>query len=113
MKKADLILILCVVVILTPFFIPSTGFLDWFNQTTAAHPYIMAFFKFAILSTLGEVLALRIRKGVYHEKGFGIVPRMMVWGFLGMCIAKAMVIFKTGVPAFLEAVAGCEQGSLA
>ena len=101
MKRADWILILCVVIVLTPFFIPATGFFDWFCRATAAHPYIMAFFKFAILATLGEMLALRIREGVYNKKGFGIVPRMMVWGFLGICIAMAMVIFKTGVPAFL------------
>ena len=61
----------------------------------------MAFFKFAILATLGEMLALRIREGVYNKKGFGVLPRMMVWGFLGMCIAMAMVIFKTGVPQFI------------
>lgn len=101
MKKADWILILCVIIVLAPFFIPATGFFDWFCRATAQHPYIMAFFKFAILATLGEMLALRIREGVYNKQGFGIVPRMMVWGFLGMCIAMAMVIFKTGVPAFL------------
>lgn len=101
MKKADWILILCVIIVLAPFFIPATGFFDWFCHATAQHPYIMAFFKFAILATLGEMLALRIREGVYNKPGFGIVPRMMVWGFLGMCIAMAMVIFKTGVPAFL------------
>ena len=33
---------------------------------------------------------------------------MMVWGFLGMCIAMAMVIFKSGVPVFLATVAGCD-----
>jgi hypothetical protein len=110
MKKADWILILCVVVVLTPFFIPATGFFDWFCTATAEHPYIMAFFKFAILATLGECLALRIRKGVYSEPGFGVVPRMMVWGFLGMCIAMAMVIFKTGVPAFLGSVADALSG---
>ena len=113
MKRQDWLLILCVVIVLTPFFIPATGWFDWFNRATATHPYIMAFFKFAILATLGEMLALRIRKGVYNEPGFGIVPRMMVWGFLGMCIAMAMVIFKSGVPTFLESVAGCERGSLA
>ena len=113
MKKQDFILIICVVAVLTPFFIPATGFFDWFVRSTAAHPYIMAFFKFAILATLGEMLALRIRKGVYNEPGFGVVPRMMVWGFLGMCIAMAMVIFKSGVPTFLETVAGCERGTLA
>ena len=113
MKRQDWLLILCVVIVLTPFFIPATGWFDWFNRATATHPYIMAFFKFAILATLGEMLALRIRKGVYNEPGFGIVPRMMVWGFLGMCIAMAMVIFKSGVPTFLESVAGSERGSLA
>lgn len=104
MKKADWILILCVIIVLTPFFIPSTGFFDWFKETTDAHKYIMAFFKFAILATLGEMLALRIREGVYNKKGFGIVPRMMVWGFLGMCITMAMVIFQKGTPYFLASV---------
>ncbi|MBO4307455.1 MAG: hypothetical protein J5848_04005 [Bacteroidales bacterium] len=104
MKKQDWILILCVVVVLAPFFIPATGFFDWFNTMTKSHPYIMAFFKFAILATLGEMLALRIREGVYNKKGFGVLPRMMVWGFLGMCIAMAMVIFKSGVPVFLSSL---------
>ena len=113
MKKQDFILIVCVIIVLAPFFIPATGFFEWFKSATAAHPYIMAFFKFAILATLGEMLALRIREGVYNKPGFGIVPRMMVWGFLGMCIAMAMVIFKVGVPAVLESVGGCERGSLA
>ena len=113
MKKTDFYLILGVVVVLTPFFIPATGFFEWFCRGTSAHPFIMAFFKFAILATLGEMLALRIRKGVYNEKGFGIVPRMMVWGFLGMCITMAMMIFKKGVPTFLEVVGGCEPGALA
>lgn len=104
MKKQDWLVVLIVVIILAPFFIPATGFFDWFKASTAAHPFIMAFFKFAILATFGEMLALRIRKGVYNEKGFGIVPRMMVWGFLGMCITMAMMIFKSGTPAFLGAL---------
>ena len=111
MKRADWILILCVIVVLTPFFIPATGFFAWFTAATTAHPYIMAFFKFAILATLGEMLALRIRKGVYNEPGFGVAPRMIVWGFLGMAIAMAMVIFKTGVPAFLGSVADALTGN--
>lgn len=105
MKKQDLILILCVVVVLAPFFVPATGFLTGFENLTATYPYVMAFFKFAILSTLGEMIGLRIRKGVYNEKGFGIVPRMMVWGFLGMCIAFAMTVFKAGIPIVLGTIA--------
>ena len=110
MKKQDWLVIIIVVVILAPFFIPATGFFEWFKTTTAAHPYIMAFFKFAILATFGEMLALRIREGVYNKKGFGVLPRMIVWGFLGVCIAMAMVIFKSGVPTFLGTVADAIKG---
>lgn len=108
MKKQDWVVILCVIVVLTPFFIPATGFYATFNTLTASHPFIMAFFKFAILATFGEMLGLRIRKGVYNEPGFGILPRMIVWGILGMGIAMSMIIFKAGTPAFMAAVGGCD-----
>ena len=110
MKKGDLILIACVAVVAALFAIPQTHAAEGFNWATAHHPYIMAFFKFAILATLGEMLALRIREGVYNKPGFGVLPRMIVWGFLGMAIAMAMVIFKSGVPVFLGTVADALQG---
>lgn len=104
MKRQDLLLILCILVVLTPFFIPATGFLKNFNILTGDYPYVMSFFKFAILSTLGEMIGLRIRKGHYNEKGFGIAPRMIVWGFLGMSICMAMMIFKNGIPVVLGTI---------
>ncbi|MDY5968497.1 MAG: hypothetical protein SPJ13_00555 [Bacteroidales bacterium] len=104
MRRQDWLLILCVAAALTPFFIPSTGFLRGFNRLTAAFPFVMSFFKFAILATLGEMIGLRIRKGAFHEKGFGVLPRMVVWGFLGMGIALAMMVFKSGVPVVLGTV---------
>ncbi len=110
MKKGDWILIACVAVVAALFAIPQTHAAEGFNWATAHHPYIMAFFKFAILATLGEMLALRIREGVYNKKGFGVLPRMIVWGFLGMAIAMAMVIFKSGVPVFLGTVADALKG---
>jgi len=111
MKKADWILILCVAAVAALFAIPQTHAAEGFNWATAHHPYIMAFFKFAILATLGEMLALRIREGVYNKKGFGVAPRMIVWGFLGMAIAMSMVIFKSGVPVFLGSVADALTGN--
>ena len=63
---------------------------------------IMSFLKFAVLSTLGEMIGLRISAGVYCRKGFGVLPRMFVWGILGMGINMAMVIFSNGTPAFLQ-----------
>ena len=111
MKKGDFILIACVAVVAALFAIPQTHCAEGFNWATAHHPYIMAFFKFAILATLGEMLALRIREGVYNKKGFGVLPRMIVWGFLGMAIAMAMVIFKSGTPVFLGSVADALSGN--
>lgn len=111
MKKGDWILIACVAVVAALFAIPQTHCAEGFNWATAHHPYIMAFFKFAILATLGEMLALRIREGVYNKTGFGVAPRMIVWGFLGMAIAMSMVIFKSGVPVFLGSVADALTGN--
>lgn len=112
MKKTDWLVILIILVILVPFFIPALPFGRTFLDLTNNHPFMMAFVKFAILSTFGEMLALRIRKGVWNEKGFGVLPRMMVWGFLGMAIAMAMMIFKVGVPVFLDACFKAEPGTI-
>ena len=63
---------------------------------------VMSFVKFGILATLGEMLGLRISAGVYNRKGFGVLPRAVVWGLLGMGINAAMIIFSKGVPQFME-----------
>jgi hypothetical protein len=62
----------------------------------------MAFLKFAILATFGEVLGLRIKTGKYSTPGFGLLPRAVIWGFLGMWIAAAMGVFRSGIPAFMD-----------
>ncbi len=64
----------------------------------------MSFIKFAILATLGEVIGLRIRTGNYIQKGFGILPRAFVWGFLGLSLKAAFDIFASGTPVFLEGI---------
>ena len=101
MKKADFITIIIVAAIICGFaFLP--GAWEWFNTTTAKHGLLMSFFKFAILGTFGEMLALRIREGVYIKKGFGLLPKLLVWGVLGVVIASAMIIFKTGTVTLLD-----------
>ncbi len=95
MKKADFILIACIVVVACIFiFVPAAG--SCFNSMTASHPFIMSFIKFAILSTLGEMIGLRIKKGVYNEADFGILPRAVIWGALGVFISGAFIVFKAG-----------------
>ena len=61
----------------------------------------MSFIKFAILSTVGELIGLRISTGNYYKPGFGILPRALVWGIFGMGINFAFIVFSTGVPAFI------------
>jgi len=100
MKKNDLLFIIIVLTVTAVFvFIsPVTG---WYMKFNREHGMVMSFFKFAILATLGEIIALRIKTGNYNEPGFGIIPRMIVWGFLGLAINLAFNIFATGAPAFL------------
>ena len=101
MKKSDFITLFIVAVVICCFaFIP--GAWTWFNKTTEAHGLLMSFFKFAILGTFGEMLALRIREGMYLKKGFGLLPKLLIWGILGVVIASAMTIFKTGTVALLD-----------
>jgi hypothetical protein len=100
MKKNDLLFSTIVTAFFAVFiFIPPVT--NWYLQFNKDHGIIMSFFKFALLATLGEVIALRIRTGNYNEPSFGIVPRMIVWGFLGLAINLAFTIFSTGAPVFL------------
>lgn len=62
----------------------------------------MSFMKFGLLATLGEVIGLRIKTGRYTADNFGIIPRAIIWGVLGITIKIAFVVFATGVPIFLE-----------
>ena len=101
MKKADFLVIILVVLFLAPFFL-FDGVYQFYKDFNQAHPMCMAFMKFAILATFGEMLGMRVKTGRYWCNGFGLVPRMVVWGLLGMWIAAAMSIFRIGVPAFLD-----------
>lgn len=101
MKKSDLIFTLCVVGLFLPFFVIDAVY-EWYKSFNAAHGMIMSFLKFGILSTMGEMLGHRISTGTYYSKTFGIIPRAVIWGFLGMGISMAMTIFSAGTPIFLE-----------
>ncbi|MCU4174357.1 hypothetical protein [Carboxylicivirga sp. N1Y90] len=97
----DIIFVLGVVIFFLPFFLIEEVFVAY-SQFNIDHPLIMSFLKFAVLATLGEVIGLRIRKSIYWEKGFGLMSRAIVWGFLGITIKAAFVVFASGVPIFLE-----------
>jgi hypothetical protein len=81
------------------------------------HGLIMSFLKFAVLATFGEVLGYRIKTGGYKLAEFGILPRALVWGLIGISVKVAFTIFSAGVPAFLaycgltDSVAAMAPGS--
>jgi len=111
LKRADLVFLIIIVLLFLPFLLSEDIFAAYktFNHD---HGLVTSFIKFAILATLGEVLGLRIRTGQYFQKGFGIIPRMLVWGVIGVTIKIAFIIFSVGTPSFLEYI-GIKDASLA
>ncbi len=101
MKLKDLAFFGIFVLIFAPFFLFPEAY-EWFIKMTKEHGFLMSFVKFGVLATLGECLGLRIKTGNYNHKGFGILPRALVWGFLGLFIFIAFMVFKTGIPMFME-----------
>ncbi|MFZ5940328.1 MAG: hypothetical protein ACOYXB_07120 [Bacteroidota bacterium] len=110
MKKADLYVAAGVILFFLPFFI-FPALYEWYETTNREHGLLMSFVKFALLAPLGEVIGLRIRTGRYNTKGFGILARAVVWGFLGMTVKMAFVIFGEGAPVLME-VAGIKGAAV-
>ncbi|MCF6342846.1 MAG: hypothetical protein L3J31_08595 [Bacteroidales bacterium] len=101
LKKQDIIFWGSVILFFLPFFISDIVY-NFYLEFNHNHGFILAFVKFSILATLGEVVGLRIKSGSYFQTGFGILPRMIVWGFLGLTIKMAFIVFSSGVPIFLD-----------
>ncbi|MFI3290203.1 MAG: Mpv17/PMP22 family protein [Rikenellaceae bacterium] len=103
MKRSDLTLLAVIILAVTPFVVSEVPY-QVYKELNAAHPYCLAFVKFAILSTLGELLGLRIKSGVYTSEGFGAAPRAILWGVYGVWIAIAMKTFSMGAPVMVESL---------
>ena len=103
MKRSD-IQIALVIMALVALFLPFS-FLENFQQGFLFNKdywAITSFLKFGLLATIGEMIGLRISTGVYNKEGFGLVPRAIVWGILGIGIKMAFVIFAVGTPVLVE-----------
>jgi hypothetical protein len=79
------------------FLIPGTRSL--YESAYGAAPILLSFIKFALLATGGEWIARRIKERSYSLKGFGILPKILIWGILGIFIYWAFLIFGNGVTA--------------
>ena len=107
MKRQDLLFALVMLAIFLPFFLFEPAY-AWYTDFNSNHPMVMAFLKFGILATLGEMLGCRISTGNYTTPTFGVVPRMVVWGVLGVVISMAMTVFSIGIPGFIAKMGGEE-----
>ena len=79
--------------------VPSSR--EVFKKLSGEHPYIMGFIKFALLATIGEIFALRIRKKEWMLPVL-TVPRIIIWGLIGIAITFMMKFFSNGVSAMME-----------
>jgi len=109
LKRSDFYFIGILLVLFLPFILSEQLF-NFYKEFNHSHGLITSFIKFAILATLGETLGARISTGQYVQKGFGIIPRMLVWGLIGITVKMSFVIFATGTPAFME-YAGFQNAS--
>ncbi len=95
MKRSDFYFIVFVLILFLPFILNEQIY-NWYVSFNRDHGLIMSFLKFAILATMGEMIGLRIKSGAYNKPGFGVLPRAIVWGILGITIKMAFVIFTAG-----------------
>lgn len=93
MKLKDVIWIAVVLALIAIMVVPSvsTGYL-WLNTNL---PYVAGFLKFAILATMGDMLAIRLRRKCWAPiKGLGW--RALVYGFIGMLMTIVFQLFSGG-----------------
>ncbi len=99
MRKGDFLWGLALAAVAAFLLAPATHglFVAW----TAAHPYLIGFAKFAVLATMGELLALRIVTGEWAAPK-GLLQRAVIWGLLGVVIVLIFEIFAGGVMGALK-----------
>jgi len=73
-----------------------------YKLLTSHYPFAVGFAKFALLATFGESLAQRIGSGTYNPKDYGLLPKAILWGILGIIITAAFIIFSNGAPFILN-----------
>ena len=91
----DLLFFFIIVCIIFVLFYPSSR--DSFIILTSEYPIIMGFVKFAILATMGEMLAKRLVFGKWIFIGARWGQRALVWGILGVVLTYVFPIYSTGV----------------
>ena len=96
---AGILSILVLVLFAAVLIIPYTR--EVFKTLSSDHPYIMGFIKFALLATVGEVLAMRIKLKAWRIPCY-VGWRMLIWGVIGVAITFMMKTYSYGVAGLME-----------
>ncbi len=99
MRKGDVLFGCGLLGIIIFLMVPLTH--RYFLDFTLGHPFMSGFVKFAILASMGELLALRIGGGKWFLPK-GMAYRTLIWGLLGIIITLMFNIFASGVEAGLK-----------
>ncbi len=96
MNRGDFLWLAALGVVSSVMLVPASH--QVFISATKAHPYVMGFVKFAILATMGELLAIRIGSGMWKMPP-GLIHRAAIWGLIGALIVLMFEVFASGVMA--------------
>ena len=69
---------------------------ELFIQFTDQYKLLGGFMKFAVLASMGELLAIRIGSGDWKFTSY-FFARAVIWGIFGMLITMVFTIFSTGI----------------
>lgn len=94
MRRGDFLWLAALCAVSSIMVVPATH--QVFISVTKEHPYIMGFGKFAVLATMGELLAIRIAMGEWKRPA-GVTYRSIVWGLIGVLIVLMFEVFSSGV----------------
>ncbi|MCB6994171.1 hypothetical protein LI177_11850 [bacterium 210820-DFI.6.37] len=87
------------------------GSREVFRLLSASHPMVMGFIKFALLATIGELLAGRITRKCW-ELPYFLTGRMLIWGVIGAVLAFMLKLYSGGTAFLLSEGLLPGQGSL-
>ena len=99
MKKEDALWGAALGLVIAGLLFPGTH--DPIMHATKLHPFLMGFCKFAILASMGELLAIRIMNGNWSVPR-GMAYRFLVWGIMGVCLVEMFAVFAAGVSTTLQ-----------
>jgi hypothetical protein len=99
MKRGDFLWAAAFLGVSAIFLLPESH--DWFIAATQAAPYWMGFAKFAVMASMGELLAVRIVTGGWKWNA-GFPVKAVVWGLIGILVVLMFAVFTNGVAGAVE-----------